>query len=96
MLTSVTFGVATGMIVPYFNIFFMNVANMSVFEIGLTSAAAGAFMVVGFILTPYMTSKIGKVRSAVATKILSAPFLIIMAITTDFMLVAGLMSPTCS
>lgn len=89
MLTSVTFGVATGMIVPYFNIFFMNVANMSVFEIGLTSAAAGAFMVVGFILTPYMTSKIGKVRSAVATKILSAPFLIIMAITTDFMLVAG-------
>ena len=41
-LTSVTFGVASGMIVPYFNIYFMNVLNMGVLEIGLTSAAAGA------------------------------------------------------
>jgi MFS family permease len=87
-LTSVTFGVASGMIVPYFNIYFMKVINMGVLEIGLTSAAAGAFMVVGFILTPYLASKIGKVRSAVVSKILSAPFLILMAITTDFALVA--------
>jgi predicted MFS family arabinose efflux permease len=77
------------MIVPYFNIYFMKVVNMGVLEIGLTSAAAGAFMVVGFIVTPYLTSKIGKVRSAVVSKILSAPFLILMAFTTDFMLVAG-------
>ncbi len=88
-LTSVTFGVASGMIVPYFNIYFMKAINMGVFEIGLTSAAAGAFMVVGFVLTPYLTSKIGKIRSAVVSKILSAPFLLVMAITTDFMLVAG-------
>lgn len=87
-LTSVTFGVASGMIVPYFNIYFMKVINMGVLEIGLTSAAAGAFMVVGFILTPYLTSKIGKVRCAVVSKIISAPFLLLMAITTDFALVA--------
>jgi predicted MFS family arabinose efflux permease len=88
-LTSLTFGVASGMIVPYFNIYFMKVINMGVLEIGLTSAAAGAVMLVGFIVTPYLTSKIGKVRSAVASKILAAPFLVLMVFTTDFMLVAG-------
>lgn len=82
-LTSVTFGVASGMIVPYFNIYFMNVLNMGVLEIGLTSAAAGLFMLVGFAIIPMLTSRIGKVRSAAATKLLTAPFLILMAISTN-------------
>ncbi|WP_424357738.1 MFS transporter [Methanocella sp. MCL-LM] len=88
-LTSVTFGVASGMIVPYFNVYFMKVLHMDVVQIGLTSAAAGAFMLVGFIITPYATSKIGKVRSAVVTKLISAPFVVAMAFTKDFMIAAG-------
>lgn len=88
-LTSVTFGVASGMIVPYFNVYFMKVVNMGVLEIGMISAAAGAFMLIGFILTPYATSRIGKVRSAVVTKLISAPFLVLMALTRNFLLVAG-------
>lgn len=88
-LTNVTFGVASGMIVPYFNVYFMKAVNMGVLEIGLTSAAAGAVMVIGFVLTPLLTSRIGKVRSAVFTKIISAPFLVVMAITRNFILVAG-------
>jgi predicted MFS family arabinose efflux permease len=87
-LTSVTYGVASGMIVPYFNIYFMNVLNMGVLEIGLTSAAAGLFMIVGFMIIPILTAKIGKVRSAVATKLLTAPFLIFMAISTNLALAA--------
>jgi Major Facilitator Superfamily. len=89
MLTSLTFGVASGMIVPYFNIYFMNVLNMGVLEIGLTSAAAGLFMVAGFIVIPFLTARIGKVRSAVATKLLTTPFLILMALSKDIVLAAG-------
>jgi MFS family permease len=87
-LTSMTFGVASGMIVPYFNIYFMNVLNMGVLEIGMTSAAAGLFMIVGFTIIPLLTDRIGKVRSAVATKLLTAPFLIFMALSTDMVLAA--------
>ncbi|HEY3273184.1 MAG TPA: MFS transporter [Methanocella sp.] len=87
-LTSVTYGVASGMIVPYFNIYFMNALNMGVLEIGLTSAAAGLFMIVGFMIIPVLTAKIGKVRSAVATKLLTAPFLIFMALSTNLALAA--------
>jgi MFS family permease len=85
-LTSMTFGVASGMIVPYFNIYFMKVLNVGVVEIGMASAAAGAFMIIGFIATPLLTARIGKVRSAVLSKVLSAPFLLLMALTTDFFL----------
>jgi MFS family permease len=87
-LTSVTFGVASGMIVPYFNIYFMNVLNMGVLEIGLTSAAAGLVMVLGFIIIPFLTARIGKVRSAAATKLLTTPFLILMAVSTNLALAA--------
>ena len=87
-LTSVTFGVASGMIVPYFTIYFMKVLHMDVLQIGLTSAAAGAFMIVGLVGTPFLASKIGKVRSAVVSKLLSAPFLILMALSTDLALAA--------
>jgi predicted MFS family arabinose efflux permease len=88
-LTSVTFGVASGMIVPYFNIYFMNVLNMGVLEIGLTSAVAGLFMIVGFTIIPVLTSRIGKVRSAAATKLLTTPFLLLMAISTNMAVAAS-------
>jgi MFS family permease len=87
-LTSLTFGVASGMIVPYFNVYFTRALKVGVLEVGIVSAIAGAIMILGFITTPWMTSKIGKVRSAVITKIFSAPFLVLMALTRSFLVAA--------
>ncbi|WP_230741923.1 MFS transporter [Methanooceanicella nereidis] len=84
VITCITFGIGSGMIVPYFNIYFLNVLKVGVFEIGLASAFAGGFMMFGLIINPYLASRIGKVRSAVVTKVISVPFLILMAITTNF------------
>ena len=77
------------MIVPYFNVYFVKVMKVGVIEVGLASAIAGAVMIGGLMATPYLTSRIGKVRCAVLTKILSAPFLILMALTTNFIMAAG-------
>lgn len=88
-ITSITFGIASGMIVPYFNVYFIKVIKVGVIEVGLASAIAGAVMIGGLMLTPYLTARIGKVRCAVLTKILSAPFLILMALTTNFIMAAG-------
>ncbi len=88
-VTSLTFGVASGMIVPYFNVYFTRALHVGVLEVGIASAVAGAVMVIGFVATPYMTSKIGKVRSAVVTKIFSAPFLMLMALTESFLVAAA-------
>lgn len=88
-ITSLTFGVASGMIVPYFNVYFIQALHVGVFEVGIASAIAGAIMILGFVTTPYLTSKIGKVRSAVVTKIFSAPFLMLMALTESFLVAAA-------
>ncbi len=88
-VTSLTFGVASGMIVPYFNVYFTRALHVGVLEVGLVSAAAGAIMILGFVATPYLTSRIGKVRSAVVTKIFSAPFLMLMALTESFLVAAA-------
>jgi predicted MFS family arabinose efflux permease len=88
-LTSLTFGAASGMIVPYFNVYFTQSLHMSVLDVGIISALAGAVMLLGFVITPYMTSRIGKIRSAVATKMLSAPFLLLMAFTKSFLVAAA-------
>ncbi len=88
-ITSITFGIASGMIVPYFNVYFVKVMKVGVIEVGLASAIAGVVMIGGLMATPYLTSRIGKVRCAVLTKILSAPFLVLMALTTNFIMAAG-------
>ena len=88
-ITSLTFGIASGMIVPYFNVYFTRALHVGVLEVGLASAVAGAVMILGFITTPWLTSRIGKVRSAVVTKIFSAPFLMLMVMTESFLVAAG-------
>jgi MFS family permease len=88
-VTSLTFGVASGMIVPYFNVYFTRGMHVSVFAFGMASAIAGAVMILGFVTTPYVASKIGKIRSAVASKIISVPFLMLMVLTKSFLVAAG-------
>ncbi len=88
-VTSLTFGIASGMIVPYFNVYFTQALHVSVLEVGMASAVAGAVMILGFVVTPYITSKIGKIRCACLTKVISAPFLLIMAFTQSFLVAAG-------
>lgn len=88
-ITSMTFGAASGMIVPYFNVYFTQSLHVSVLAVGLASAVAGVIMVLGFVVTPYLTSKIGMIRSAVLSKVVSAPFLLLMAFTRSFMIAAG-------
>ena len=88
-LTSLTFGVASGMIVPYFNVYFTQALHMSVLDVGLISAFAGVIMIGGFIITPYLTSKIGKIRAACLSKMIAAPFLMLLAFTQSFLMAAG-------
>ncbi|HTY90199.1 MAG TPA: MFS transporter [Methanocella sp.] len=88
-LTSLTFGAASGMIVPYFNVYFTQSLHMSVLDVGLISAVAGVIMIGGFIITPYLTLKIGKIRAACASKLIAAPLLMLMAFAQSVLLAAG-------
>lgn len=78
-------GVGTGAIVSYFNIYFVKVLGAGPSEIGIVFAVTNALMVVGFAITPRISSWLGKVRATTLTQMASIPFLILMALTTNFM-----------
>jgi MFS family permease len=84
-LICVIIGAGSGMIVPYFNVYFTQIVHASVFGTGLVFAVASMFMVAGFIAIPWLSGKIGRARSAVLTQIASLPFLILLAITSSFL-----------
>lgn len=83
---SVIIGAGSGMIVPYFNVYFTRIVHASVLQTGIIFAIADIFMVLGFIAIPYLSRRIGRARSAVITQAASLPFLILMAISTNFLM----------
>ena len=89
MLISVIIGAGSGMIVPYFNVYFTKIVHASVFGTGLVFAVASMFMVAGFIAIPWLSGKIGRARSAVLTQIASLPFLMLLAITSSFLVASS-------
>lgn len=85
-LITLIIGMGSGMIVPYFNVYFTRIVHASVFATGLVFAVASLFMVAGFVSIPWLSGRIGRARSAVITQVASLPFLLLMAITGNFLI----------
>ena len=79
-------GAGSGMIVPYFNVYFTHIVHASVFATGLVFAVASLFMVAGFVAIPWLSTRVGRARSAVFTQVASLPFLLLMAVTGNFLI----------
>ena len=82
-IVNVLIGIGAGLIVPFFNVYFKSVLAASPEQIGLIFSAGQIVMVAGLLLIPLMTEWIGKVRTIVLTELLSIPFLILIAATTN-------------
>lgn len=76
-------GLGAGLIVPFFNVYFNKMLSATPGQIGLIFALAQASMAVGAIAVPYMVSRIGKVKTVSLTYMLSIPFLIVLAVSTN-------------
>jgi predicted MFS family arabinose efflux permease len=85
-LITLIIGGGSGMIVPYFNVYFTRIVHASVFATGLVFAVASLFMVAGFVAIPWLSGRIGRARSAVFTQVASLPFLLLMAVTGNFLI----------
>jgi predicted MFS family arabinose efflux permease len=83
-LISLIIGGGSGMIVPYFNVYFANIVHASVFATGLVFAVSSLCMVVGFVAIPALSVRVGRARSAVLTQVASLPFLLLLAVTGSF------------
>jgi hypothetical protein len=85
-LITLIIGSGSGMIVPYFNVYFTQIVHASVFATGLVFAVASLFMVAGFVAIPWLSTRVGRARSAVITQVASLPFLLLLAVTGNFLI----------
>jgi MFS family permease len=76
-------GLGAGLIVPFFNVYFHKMLSATTGQIGMIFAIAQASMAVGAIAVPFMVSRIGKVKTVSLTYLLSIPFLIVLALSTN-------------
>jgi predicted MFS family arabinose efflux permease len=83
VLTSCLIGMGAGLIVPFFNVYFNKIMSATPGEIGIIFSIAQASMIAGAILVPYMAGRIGKVKTISLTYLLSIPFLLLLAFTTN-------------
>jgi len=82
-------GLGAGLIVPFFNVYFSKMLSATPGQIGLIFALAQASMAVGAMAVPCMVSRIGKVKTVSLTYLLSIPFLVILAISTNLYIAAA-------
>jgi MFS family permease len=82
-------GIGAGLIVPFFNVYFNKMLHADPGEIGLIFSLAQGSMIVGAAVVPYMARKIGRVKTVSLTYLISIPFLIMLAFTTNLYLAGG-------
>jgi MFS family permease len=80
---SCVIGLGAGLIVPFFNVYFNKMLAATPGQIGIIFALAQASMAVGAIAVPFLVSRIGKVRTVSLTYLISIPFLIVLALSTN-------------
>ena len=80
LLTSV----GAGMIMPFMNVFFRNVHQLSDASIGILFAWGSLAMGIGLLLAPALAERFGKIQVVVATQGLSIPFLALLGFSPLF------------
>ena len=86
VFVNVLIGVGAGLIVPFFNVYFHKVLAASEGQIGVIFAVGQVVMVSGLLCIPRLTGRFGKVRTIALTELLSIPFLLLIAFTTNIYL----------
>jgi MFS family permease len=89
VLISTLIGAGAGLIVPFFNVYFNKILQAGPGDIGLIFSLAQGSMIVGAIAVPYMATRIGRVKTVSLTYLISIPFLIVLALTTNLYLAGG-------
>jgi MFS family permease len=85
LLTSI----GAGMIMPFMNVFFRNVHQLSDASIGVLFAWGSLAMGIGLLLAPALAERFGKIEVVVATQGLSIPFLALLGFSPLFPVAAA-------
>ncbi|HET7903866.1 MAG TPA: MFS transporter [Candidatus Eisenbacteria bacterium] len=89
IVPSLLIGLGAGLIIPFLNLYFRDRFGLDEAAIGLLFAAMQGFMVVSNVFGPTITRRMGLVAGVVFTQLASVPFMIVLAASHWFPLVAA-------
>lgn len=82
LLALVTLTLGSGLFVSYFNLFFQT-KGFSTEAIGLTFTVGSGVTVVATSIGPFLASRLGKIGAVCATQVLSVPFFLLLAFSSN-------------
>jgi MFS family permease len=83
-------GLGAGLIIPYFNLFFVRHLNASPALFGLIDGAANGLTALTTLLAPALARRVGRVNAIALTRLCSLPLLLIIGLTRSLPLASGL------
>jgi len=90
VLIQVLTGLGAGLIIPYFNLFFVLHLKASPALFGLLDGAANGLMALTTLFGPWLARRLGRVNSIVLTRLCSLPVLLAIGFTSSLSLAAVL------
>jgi MFS family permease len=88
-LNSLLIGAGAGLVIPFMNLYFRNRFECSSAQIGLCFAVAQVFTAFAALAGPPLARRWGKLRTAVASQLLSLPFLVTLGAERHLPLAVG-------
>ncbi len=79
-LVNVLVGIAGGMVLPFFNVYFTKTFGLPSQRVGLIFAVSQALMAIGVMLAPALVRRTGKVNAIVAGHLATVPFFCVLAV----------------
>jgi MFS family permease len=83
-------GLGAGLIIPYFNLFFVRHLHASPALFGLIDGAANGLTALTTLCAPWLARRVGRVNSIALTRLVSLPLLIAIGFSGELYLTAGL------
>jgi MFS family permease len=81
-------GIGAGLVIPYLNLYFQDRFHTSHTGIGIILSLGQAATAVAMVIGPAVVRKVGEVKAIVLLQLLSLPFLLVTAFTTNLYLAA--------
>jgi len=99
MLPMMLVGLGAGLVIPFLNVYFKSTFHVGADKVGIYMSLNFALMFIGIAAGPALASRFGIVKVMVASQLLSIPFFLTLAFTTNltlaviaFLMRAGLMN----
>ena len=90
ILVQIFTGLGAGLLIPYFNLFFVRHLNASPALFGLIDGAANGLNALTTLFAPWLARRVGRVNSIALTRLCSLPILLTLGFTSSLPLAVGL------